>query len=201
MVDGLFLDIQMPGGSGLELIAELKDPPPVVFVTAYSEHAVRAFDTEAVDYILKPIFKDRLERAIHRLRARQVPVRSGAELLTLTAPPTPAQPARFPVKAGAGLVFLELKRVSHFEVVDEIVWAWSGGKRFRTSWRALSDVESAFPRVEMVRIQRHILLRPEAILGLQSISGNRCKVTVSQGVDLEVSRTVTPRLRERLGLN
>ncbi len=196
-VDGLFLDIQMPGGSGLEVMAELPMVPPVVFVTAFAEHAVRAFDAEAVDYILKPVFADRLERSLARLKARQVPSRSGAELKALTQQP----PQRFLVKAGGGNVFLDLRKVTHFEVLDEIVWTWAGGQRFRTQWSAIADVEAAFPEGKLLRIQRHQLLRVEAVLGYRSLPGGRWKVRVTDNLELEVSRTATPRLRERLGLS
>lgn len=201
-VDAIFLDIQMPGGSGLEILAEIPDPPPVVFVTAFTEHAVRAFDAEAVDYILKPVYKDRLERTLARLRARQVPLRSGAELKALAGLGSESGGAlRFPVRAGEGHVFLELRKVSHFEVEDEVVFAWASGKRLRTSWTALSEVEVEFPEVTFVRIQRNILLRPDAVLGLRNALGGRCKVKVSVEVpELEVSRAATPRLRELLRL-
>lgn len=201
-VDGIFLDINMPGGSGLEILAELESPPPVVFVSAHSDHAIRAFDTTAVDYLLKPVYKERLERALTRLIAQQSQKQGGESPLKLAPPhrPSPAPEERFPVKAGTGLLFLEFKRVSHFEVIDEIVWAWSGGQKFRTSWASLSEVEDIFPDGQMLRIQRHQLLRPEAVLGLQSLSKGRCKVLVPKGVELEVSRTATPRLRERLGI-
>jgi two-component system LytT family response regulator/two-component system response regulator AlgR len=195
-IDGLFLDIQMPGGTGMEVLAELPTPLPVVFVTAYAEHAVRAFETEAVDFVLKPVFKDRLERSVARLRARKVPLRTGAELVALAEPKS----QRFLVKAGGGNLFMDLRKVSHFEVVDEIVWAWAGGKRFRTTWTALSEVEAAFPETGLLRIQRHILLRRESVQGYRSLPGGRWKVRISEGLELEVSRTMTPRLREVLGL-
>lgn len=193
-VDALFLDIQMPGGSGLEVLAEMKTPLPVVFVTAHAEHAVRAFDAEAVDYVLKPVFKDRLERALGRLRSRLVQPRTGAEIRNLLAAPGP----RVLVKAGVGNVFLDLKKVTHFEVRDEVVWANSGGKRFRTQWTALSEVEGAFPEVSLLRVQRHVLLRPEVVVGYRSLMGGRWRVRLPDGVELEVSRAMTPRLRELL---
>ncbi len=199
-LDGLFLDIQMPGGTGLEVLAELADPPPVVFVTAYSEHAVRAFETAAVDYVLKPVAADRLAKTLDRLARREVPRRGGPELTALAAPG-----GRFPVKAGEGVVFLELRRTSHFEVEDEVVWAVAPVKegrpqRHRTSWTSLGEVEQAFPSAGLLRIQRHLLLRPEAVLGLRPLDGGRASVRVGEGMDLEVSRTATPRLKEILGL-
>ncbi|HEX9081089.1 MAG TPA: LytTR family DNA-binding domain-containing protein [Holophagaceae bacterium] len=197
--DGLFLDIHMPGGNGLEILAELSTPLPAVFVTAFAEHAVRAFDTEtAVDFVLKPVFKDRLERSVARLRARQVPLRTGPEILSVAAE---SKPQRFLIKAGGGHLFMDLRKVSHFEVIDEIVWACAGEKRFRTTWTALSEIESEFPEARLLRIQRHLLLRCEAVHGYRSIAGGRWKVRVTDGVELEVSRSATPKLREALKLD
>jgi two-component system LytT family response regulator/two-component system response regulator AlgR len=203
--DGLFLDIEMPGGTGLDAVADLPEPIPVVFVTAFAEHAVRAFDANAVDYILKPVFQDRLEKALDKLRQyhtlRTVP-RTGAEPTGPPAPPVEApKSGRFPARAGGGHLFLEFRKVSHFEVIEQAVFAWCGGKKFRAPWNALSEVESAFPAAGMMRIQRHILLRPEAVIGHRSLPNGRAKVRVAEGVELEVSRTVTPRLRELLGLS
>jgi len=192
-VDALFLDIQMPGATGLEVAAELGDCrhcPPVVFVTAHSEHAVRAFEAAAVDYIMKPISAERLAKTLTRLRE--------GGLRRAEAPAPLSQ--RFPVKAGEGHVFLDLKRTTHFEVEEEVVWAWAAGSRHRTSWTTLAEVEAAFPGAGLLRIQRHLLLRPEAVLGLRPLEGGRASVRVAEGLDLEVSRSVTPRIKELLGL-
>ena len=192
-VDALFLDIQMPGVTGLEVAAELADCrhcPPVIFVTAHSEHAVRAFEAAAVDYILKPVSAERLAKSLTRLKEGG-PRRA-------EAPAGLAQ--RFPVKAGDGHVFLDLKRTTHFEVEEEVVWAWVAGGRHRTSWTTLADVETAFPGAGLIRIQRHLLLRPEAVHGLKPLEGGRASVRVADGVELEVSRSATPRLKELLGL-
>jgi two-component system LytT family response regulator/two-component system response regulator AlgR len=195
-VDGLFLDIHMPGGSGWEVLAEIPSPPPVVFVTAFPEHASRAFDAQAVDYLLKPVYEDRLEQALTRLRKHLVPRRTGEELRALAQSPA----ARFPVKAGVGHAFLELKRVTHFDVADKIVWAWIGAQRFRTTWKTLGEVEEAFPEAGLLRIQRSLLLRPEAVLAHRPLIGGRARVRVAEGVDLDVSRSAAPLLRERLQL-
>ncbi|HJU83549.1 MAG TPA: response regulator [Holophagaceae bacterium] len=194
-LDALFLDIQMPGANGLEVMAELPPSLPVIFVTAFSEHAVRAFEAAAVDYVLKPVAADRLTRSLARLRER-----AGA--------PKPVEPSgasgRYPVKAGEGHVFLELKRTTHFEVEDEVVWAWASAQgkaqRFRTAWTTLAEVESHFPGGSLLRVQRHLLLRPEAVLGLKPLEGGRALVRVAEGQELEVSRSATPRLKELLGL-
>lgn len=188
-VDAFFLDIHMPGASGLEVMAELPPRLPVVFVTAFAEHAVRAFEAAAVDYVLKPVSAERLAKSLARLRDQPAPPSSLAQA-----------PARFPARAGEGHVFLELRRTSHFEVEDEIVWAWCGGNRFRTGWSTLAEVEHAFPGHGLLRIQRHLLLRPEAVLGLRPLEGGRAALRVAEGLELEASRTATPKLKELLGL-
>lgn len=195
-LDALFLDIQMPGPSGLEVAAELPRGVPIIFVTAFAEHAVRAFEAAALDYILKPISADRLGQTLLRLRERPTPARAGAE------PPShpPGNGTRYPVKAGDGHVFLDLKRTTHFEVEEEVVWSWCGGHRHRTSWTTLAEVEQTFPQAGLLRVQRHLLLRPECVLGLRPLEGGRAAVRVADGVELEVSRTATPRLKELLGL-
>jgi two-component system LytT family response regulator/two-component system response regulator AlgR len=195
VADAIFMDIQMPGGNGLEILAELTNPPPVVFVTAHSEYAIRAFDMAAVDYLLKPVFEDRLARTLDRLRAHQVRSPDSSELKILMAPSQ-----RFLVKAGVGHLFLELKRVSHFQIEDEIVWAWAGGRRFRTQWTALAEVEATFPESGLMRIQRNILLRPETVIGFRPLLAGRIAVRIADGIELEVSRTMTPRLKQLLGL-
>ncbi len=190
-VDALFLDIRMPGLSGLEILKALEHPPAVVFVTAHPEHAVEAFDEAAADYLLKPFTSKRLEKCLGRLKARLAETRT---------PPAPATPRpRFPVKAGEGLVFLDLAKITHFEVVDEVVWAHAG-ERFQTLWNALAEVESAFPEADLLRVHRHLLVRPECIQGIRPLWGGRLTVRLSGGVELESSRGATARLKARLGL-
>lgn len=197
-VDALFLDIRMPGPSGLEVLRVAGEGLPVVLVTAHAEHAVQAFEDEAVDYLLKPVTAARLEKCLGRLRARAGAEKHLAE--PAREPVTgPKKGTRYPVKAGEGLVFLDLAKTTHFEVVDEVVWAYAGG-RFQTTWKALSEVEGAFPGASLIRIHRHLLVRPEVILGVKPAWGGRLIVTLPNGVELESSRGATPKLKERLGL-
>jgi len=186
--DALFLDVQMPGLDGLSLARSLDASLPVVFVTAHADHAVEAFDTEAQDFLLKPVTTERLVRALDRVRRKMT---QGA--------PVEKRSTRYPIQAGEGLLFMELARTTHFEVKDEIVWAFAG-ERFKTLWRSLGEVEAHFPDAGLMRIQRHLLLRPEAILGLRPATNGRVMVRLNAGVELEASRGATPRLKERLGL-
>nr|WP_320133094.1 LytTR family DNA-binding domain-containing protein [uncultured Holophaga sp.] len=193
VLDALFLDIQMPGPSGLEVAAELPCPVPVVFVTAFREHSLEAFELSAADYLLKPIRAERLALTLERLRKGQIPARGGNREEAPKAPP------RVVIRAGEGLLFLELKKVSHFEVDDDTVWAWTSGQRFPTQWRTLQEVEETFSGSSLLRIQRHLLVRPECITGLRPLPGNRAMARIGEQ-DLEVSRTATALLKRTLGI-
>ena len=187
-VDVLFLDIQMPGLTGLDLSAELPRPIPVVFVTAYAEHAVKAFEQAATDYLLKPVTATRLAATLKRLRA--LPEGEKA--------PRPSGPFRFPVKAGEGVVLVDLAKTTHFVFEDDAVWAFAG-ERLRTSWKSLAEAELALG-TRVVRGHRHLLVRPEAVVGIRAWDSGRLRVRLAGGVELEVSRGAAPGLKARLGL-
>lgn len=190
-VDVIFLDIQMPGPNGMEVLAEAPGCPPVVFVTAHSSYAVRAFELAAVDYLLKPVFEDRLAKCLDRLQNQLVRRLSPEELKSLLPPP-----ARFPIRAGDGEIFMELEHITHFELKNERVWACRGLNRYETRWTALSEVEQAFPEDGLLRIQRHLLLRPQMVKGIRPATVGRIKVLVAPKVELTVSRAMTPRAKE-----
>lgn len=186
--DVAFLDVEMPGASGLELAIDLGRRLPIIFVTAHAQYAVKAFETSALDYLLKPVTPERLATALARLQDRR------------QSPARPQGVLRYPVRAGDGLVFVDLQRTSHFEVEDEVVWAHVGGERQRTPWRSLSECEAAFPPGTLVKGSRNLLLRPEAVVGLRPGDYGRLRVRMQGGATLEVSRHAAPGLKARLGL-
>lgn len=192
-LDALFLDVQMPGATGFEVLAALRGRPlpPLVFVTAHADYALQAFEVEAVDYLLKPVSAGRLAQTLERLRRGE-----------RRPPPEPRteRGTRFPARAGEGHVILDLRKVSHFEMEREVVYAWVQGTRFRTSWRRLAEVEAAFPEAELLRAQRHLLLRTEMVLGVRPLFGGRLRARLPGGLELDLSRAASSQMRERLGL-
>ena len=190
--DAAFLDIEMPGATGLEVALDLPKSLPVVFVTAFAEHALRAFEAAALDYLLKPATPERIAIALARVKDR----RSG-----VLAALRPSAPLRYPVRAGEGLVFMDLARTSHFLVEDEVVWAYVGGERYRTPWKSLTEAESSFPKDMLVKGHRNMLVRPEAVLSIKASDYGRATVRLQGGLTVEVSRGAAPGLRLRLGLS
>ena len=192
-VDALFLDIHMPNLDGLAILKAFGGRIPVVLTTAFAEHAVEAFDAEAMDYLLKPITASRLGRALDRILARR------PQMAPARTPELHPSVHRFPVQAGAGVVLVDLAKTTHFEVENEVVWAHAGG-RLRTTWTSLAEVESAFAGAGLLRIHRHLLVRPDAVIGLKPAPGGRAIIRLQGGLEIEASRGGAPRLRERLGL-
>jgi DNA-binding LytR/AlgR family response regulator len=191
-VEAAFLDIHMPNLDGLAILEALGGQVPIVITTAFAEHAVEAFDGEAVDYLMKPITSSRLERALKRIEHRW----------SKAPAPAAAAPAlqRYPVQAGSGVVFVDLHKTTYFEVESEVVWAHAGA-RLRTHWKSLGEVEAAFPCSGLLRIHRHLLVRLEAVLGLKPAPGGRALVRLAGGEEIEASRGGAPRLREHFGMS
>ena len=106
---------------------------------------------------------------------------------------------RYPILAGQGVVLVDLAKTTHFEVENEVVWAHAGA-RMRTQWTSLGQVEAAFPGAGLLRIHRHLLVRPEAVIGVRPAAGGRAIIRLAGGQEVEASRGGAPRLRERLGL-
>jgi DNA-binding LytR/AlgR family response regulator len=184
----------MPNLDGLAILQALRGQLPIVITTAFAEHAVEAFDGEAVDYLMKPITSSRLERALKRIEHRWA--------MAPAPTPAPSVPTleRYPVQAGSGVVFVDLHKTTYFEVESEVVWAHAGA-RLRTHWKSLGEVEAAFPSSGLLRIHRHLLVRLEAVLGLKPALGGRAIVRLVGGEEIEASRGGAPRLREYFGMN
>ena len=189
--DALFVDVKMPGATGLEILAEYQGRVPVVLVTSGSEYAVPAFDFSATDFLLKPVAPERLLKALERIR-------KGMDDSGRTRP-IPAI-SKIPVIAGKGTVLLDVAKISHFELEDGQVWACASGSRFLTRWRSLAQAEAALPRLSVVRLNRNIMVRPEAVRGLRVMHFGRRMILLSDGKEYAASRRGSQALESALGL-
>jgi len=184
-VDAVFLDIQMPGLSGLELaqvLSRFRTPPPIVFVTAHEEHAVDAFDLRAVDYVLKPVRAERLAEAVRRI------VDAGAG-------PTPSGDEQIPVERAGVTRFINRSDITHVEAHGDYarLHTAEGSHLIRTP---LSTLEEQWRPAGFVRIHRSLLVSLQHIDEVR-MQGGRCSVLVN-GEELLVSRRHTRDLRELL---
>jgi len=189
--DCLFLDVKMPGATGLDILAEYQEQLPIVLVTSNPEFAVSAFDFAAADFLLKPVEEARLAKTLDRLRGR-------TQCWSI-APPSPV-PTRIAVIAGKGTVFLDLVKISHLELERGSVIVCAGQGRFLTRWRSLVQAELALPGVPFVKLSRTILARPESVRGLRVLPFGRRMVMLADGREYPASRRGSLELEGRLGL-
>lgn len=168
--DAAFLDIHMPDISGLEVARNLRDgdAPVVVFVTAYDKYAIEAFEVAALDYVLKPIRRERLAEAVRRVRAdlqgdRAGRVRAQQQALATTTPRGTEQPLRrLPVRHRREVKLLDLEQVPLIFSRDRLVLARAEGREYLVDY-TLQELEQRLPDGRFVRVHRGALVNVDAI--------------------------------------
>lgn len=189
--DLVFLDVQMPKLDGFEVL-ELIDPGPVViFVTAYDQYAMRAFDTHAVDYLLKPFSADRFERALARARQR-LGERPSPTALAAVRPPE-QRPQRLVVRDGAKIHIIPIVQLDYVEAQDDYVALHSQGKTYLKQ-QPIGDVEAMLDPAQFVRIHRSAIVNLERITSIEPYTKDSRVVTLRDGTRLPVSRAGYTRL-------
>ncbi|HET9389234.1 MAG TPA: response regulator [Steroidobacteraceae bacterium] len=173
----IFLDIQMPGGSGFDLLARLEHVPQVVFTTAHDEHAVHAFEVSALDYLLKPIDPRRLVSTLDRVRrAQTIPAAKGRSVLE-----------QLFIRDGERCWFVPLR---------EVQLLTSEGNCVRLSWgkikpllsRSLSAIEQRLDPAQFFRANRRQIINLKFIEGIEAGVNGRLHAQLRDGPEVEISR-------------
>lgn len=194
-----FLDIQMPGLSGLEVAAQLEQStaPLIVFVTAFDEHAVKAFELNAVDYLLKPYDKDRLLRSLERVRGR---LRSGsthtAAIATARAQTSSAD--RLLVPNGERLELIDSASIDWLESDDNYVHVHTPARRYLLR-RTLQDLLVQLGEQRFARIHKSAAVNVAAIASLTPLFKGDYEVHLRDGRTLRLSRRYKDALFARMG--
>jgi two-component system, LytTR family, response regulator len=205
--DVAFLDLQMPELDGFEVLRliDRRRMPFVVFVTAYEEHAVKAFELNAVDYLLKPVSSERLAEAITRLQERldRVDQRSTAaarfERAAVAIEPEISRGylERIPVRRRDDFTLVPVKQLATIVAEGELVHlTTTKGDRYTITYR-LKDLEARLDPGKFIRIGRGTLVASDLITRVQPLPGGLHVVTLSTGEELQVSRIQSRMLRER----
>ncbi len=194
--DLLFLDVQMPKLDGFEVL-ELIDPGPVViFVTAFDQYAMRAFDAHAVDYLLKPFSAERFELAIERAKARLGERRLPVE--AVQAVPRAERPQRIVVKDGPKVHVIPLDKLDYVEAQDDYVALHSGGKSYLKQ-QPIASLEALFDPARFVRIHRSAIVNLERVARIEPYGKESRLAILHDGTRLPVSRSGYARLLEAMG--
>jgi two-component system LytT family response regulator len=203
-LDVLFLDIQMPGLTGFDLLERLGGDLPVVFTTAYDRYAVDAFTVNSIDYLLKPIDPERLDRALDRLERRagqtRTDVRSLAkELAARLAPGRRLE--RIASRVGERTTLLDVARISHFFSKDKLTFAVSGGRDYVVDF-TLGQLEEQLDGQRFVRIHRATIVNIGFAQELDAWvdGGVLVRLRDEARTELPVARDRVRELKERLGI-
>jgi len=195
--DLVLLDIRMPGQDVFGVLErEAGGPrplPPVIFATAYDGYAVRAFDLNAIDYLVKPYSADRFAEAIRRVRSRQVAERSGDRLERVIRDLGP-HPDRLLVPDGRRMVPVALADIVWIKAEDDYARVFAGGRSYLVS-RTLKELEARLDPERFVRIHRSAIVHTAHIREVAAAGGSRYRVRLSDGTDVLVSRQRAPGLR------
>lgn len=187
--DLVFLDIQLPEGDGFGILDAIwgRHDPAVVFVTAYSEHAVRAFEVDAVDYLLKPYSRDRLDLALDRVRDR---------LARRTAAPALN---RLPVEIGGRIRLLDLDSIDYIRAEDGYLRI-RAGTRSHLVRGTLAKLQERLGSAEFLRIHRSVIVRIDRIRELEILGHGEMRLTLCSGDTVISGRAYREQVRAALGL-
>ncbi len=198
--DLVFLDIQMPRLSGIELVEVLTEKPEIIFTTAYDQYALRAFELNAVDYLLKPFQKRRFLEAVKKATDK---IKSGtgnkeaANKLLLKKPESSSPVNRFVVRKGNSINLIPVEQVRYVEAQDDYVMIHhSEGRALKQ--HTMKFCEDNLPKTDFVRIHRSYIVRIEQIKLIEPYGKETHVAILHSGDKLPVSRSGYKHLKEEL---
>jgi two-component system LytT family response regulator len=200
--DVVFLDVQMPGMDGFEVLRALPKAsmPAVIFLTAYEEHALRAFEAHALDYLLKPVDHARFAAAVNRARALMEStskVMTAERILQMLDLTTPQYVSRFAVPTGSRIQIVLAADVEWISAAGDYVELHAAG-RSHLLRETMASLEQRLDPKKFVRIHRSRIVRTDTILELRSIDNREFIVVLSDGSEHRSSRTYADRLEHWL---
>ena len=204
--DLLFLDIQMPGLSGIELVKTLGrvGTPRIVVTTAYSDHAVWAFEIDAVDYLLKPYDRPRLRLALQRVRAElDRSGEGGQRVAPLTPPPTPSGAVErrgdmLKMKVGSRIKFIAMSKVRHIQAQGDYILVNTADEEFQVRER-IKDVVGQLDPDSFLRVHRSVLLNINFIREMKPWQHGDFEFTMHDGTVFHSSASFRRQVRATLG--
>jgi DNA-binding LytR/AlgR family response regulator len=202
--DLIFLDLQMPGLGGFDVIRKLtsvRHIPMVVIVTAFDQYAIQAFEAGAIDYLLKPIGQDRLAQSVERalkLRVRPAAVAEQLASIQEIADTSPAKTVRKIVaRSGDEYILLNAEEVFAFQADGELVWIITAKKRYLAT-QSLKVIQEKLHNTSFRRIHRKALVNIDNVRKMSTLSSQRWLITLSNNQEFIVSKRQARNVRQLL---
>ncbi|OCX51849.1 DNA-binding response regulator [Mucilaginibacter sp. PPCGB 2223] len=201
--DLVFLDVQMPKINGFEMLELVESQPAVIFTTAFDEYAIKAFETHAVDYLLKPFSKDRFHKAVEKYvnqaTAAPVATKNTEELINSVIPPSPSQHERIVVKTGTKVKIIPVQDVIYLEADDDYVSIHTAEGSFLKN-KTMGFFEQTLDSSQFVRVHRSYILAVQQITRIDPYEKDAHIAILKSGDKIPVSKTGYVKLKAVLGI-
>ncbi|HVI45668.1 MAG TPA: LytTR family transcriptional regulator DNA-binding domain-containing protein [Chitinophaga sp.] len=200
--DIIFLDIQMPKITGFEMLELLETMPAVIFTTAFEEHALRAFEVHAVDYLLKPFSRDRFTKAVQKWleqHANSNAAAAATAALLETAAATPLQSNRVVIKINGKIKIIPVQDIHYLEAADDYVKVITHEGSFLKN-KTMSFFEQTLDPQQFTRVHRSYMLNINQVTRIDPYEKENHLAILRSGAKILVSKTGYPRLKAALGM-
>ncbi|MGA2147858.1 MAG: LytTR family DNA-binding domain-containing protein [Bryobacteraceae bacterium] len=200
--DLVFLDLQMPVMSGFEVVHNLTgvSAPVVVIVTAFDQHAIQAFEAGAVDYLLKPVDEARLRKAVERARnicGRHLEIANQVARIAAADLAQPGQPRKVVGRNGADYILLDANEILAFQAERELVWIITAKQRLLAT-QSLRTIQERLGEPHFQRVHRNAIVNVNHVRKISALSSQRWLVTLSNSLQLTVSKRQAHNIRQLL---
>lgn len=192
--DLLFLDINMPEKDGFELLEMLDEVPITIFTTAFDEYAIKSFEYNALDYLLKPVSEKRFDMAMEKVRTKLESVQTGADKSKRLK-----ESSQIFIKDGESCWLVKIGDISHFEIVGNYTRVFFGDKK-PLLYKSLNLVEEKLPEASFFRANRQQIVNTHFIEEVVPWFNGKLKLTMQNGEEIEVSRRQSYIFKDRMSL-
>ena len=199
--DLIFLDIQMPKINGFEMLELIEQTPAVIFTTAFDEYAMKAFETHAVDYLLKPFSKERFDKAIQKWMVNATGAKNESTLKSIieTSGKHAEEQNRIVVKNGSNIKIIPVQDVIYIEAYDDYVKIFTK-EGHHLKKKTMSHFESVLDATEFLRVHRSYIVQLAQITKIEPFEKNNHLALLKSGAKIPLSRSGYVKLKEVLGL-
>lgn len=197
--DIIFLDVQMPKINGFEMLELVEALPAVIFTTAFEEHAIRAFEVNAIDYLLKPFSKERFDKAVQKWLDRRAADELQTASLLETAGASPIQSNRIVVKINGKIKIIPVQEIHYLEAADDYVKIVTPEGTFLKN-KTMQFFEKSLDPQQFARVHRSYMLNVNQVTRIEPYEKENHLAILKTGAKVPVSKTGYPRLKAALGL-
>lgn len=198
--DLVFLDIQMPKISGFEMLELLEQPPSIIFTTAFDEYAIKAFEANAIDYLLKPFSKERFDKSIIRWRENPAAGKISEESRSKLSVPAGNLPAgRIVVKSGHNIRIIPVEEILYVEAYDDYIKVHIKNDCFLKK-QTMSTTELQLGDQKFARVHRSFIVNVSEITRIEPVGKETYLAVMRDGIKISLSKTGYARLKSLLGI-